>query len=81
MKESLNTDITISKDDSILKISKWRADSFFLLGIALITLGMLIGLVIGIVFSQKSRESVGSWQRAIDILESYPVIDGYIANH
>lgn len=78
MKENLNTDTTVSKGESS-KDSKWRIESFFLLGIAVITLGMLIGLMIGIIFSQDSRESVGNWRRAIDILESYPVVDGYKA--
>lgn len=59
---------------------KWlRSQTLLLFGILIITLGMIAGLTIGIVLSQNSRESIGSYKRAIDLLKNYPLIDGYSA--
>ena len=53
-------------------------ENIFLFGVMAVTFAMIAGLTVGIVLSQNDRASLGSWKRAIDILESYPLVDGYI---
>lgn len=53
-------------------------ENIFLFGVMAVTIAMIAGLTVGIVLSQNDRASLGSWKRAIDILESYPLVDGYI---
>lgn len=56
-----------------LKSQKQNLFLFIILGI---TLCLIIGLTVGIVLSQNSRDVIGSYRRAIDLLEKYPLVDG-----
>lgn len=56
-----------------LKSQKQNLFLFIILGI---TLCLIIGLTVGIVLSQNSRDAIGSYKRAIDLLEKYPLVDG-----
>jgi len=60
------------------KLKSVSQENIFLFGILGITLCMIIGLTVGIVLSQNSRDSIGSFRRAIDLLEKYPLIDGLV---
>lgn len=46
---------------------------FIILGL---TLALIVGLTLGIVLSQTSRDTIGAYERAIDLLEKYPLVDG-----
>lgn len=58
-----------------LKSQKQNLFLFIILGI---TLCLIIGLTVGIVLSQNSRDVIGSYRRAIDLLEKYPLVDGLV---
>ena len=58
-----------------LKSQKQNLFLFIILGI---TLCLIIGLTVGIVLSQNSRDGIGSYRRAIDLLEKYPLVDGLV---
>lgn len=58
------------------KFSQMSLENKFLVGILVVTLGMIAGLTVGIVLSQNGRDSMDPHARAIDLLEKYPLIDG-----
>lgn len=78
-----NTNAEPSGDPSVFSkiANRFKAmsnENIFLFGVMAVTFAMIAGLTVGIVLSQNDRASLGSWKRAIDILESYPLVDGYI---
>ena len=58
------------------KFASTSQENLFLFGILGITLCLIIGLTVGIVLSQNDRSALGSYARAVDLLEKYPLIDG-----
>lgn len=72
-----NANNEANKPSFFSRIKNMSRENMFLFGIMGITIGMIAGLTTGIVLSQNDRASLGSYRRAIDILESYPLVDGY----
>lgn len=52
--------------------------NLFLFGVLGVTLCLIIGLAVGIVLSQDSKDGISSIKRANELLDYYPVIDAYI---
>lgn len=65
--------------DKAWVIMKLKNENTFLFLIVGVTLALIVGLTVGIVLSQNDRESLGSYARAIDLLEKYPLVDGLVA--
>lgn len=66
--------------DKAWVIMKLKNENTFLFLIVGVTLALIVGLTVGIVLSQNDRESLGSYERAIDLLEKYPLVDGLVAS-
>lgn len=60
----------------VMKIKNEKQNTFLFLILG-VTLCLIIGLAVGIAVSQDGREGLGSYARAIDLLEKYPLIDGF----
>ena len=64
--------------DKAWVIMKLKNENTFLFLIVGVTLALIVGLTVGIVLSQNDRESLGSYARAVDLLEKYPLVDGLV---
>lgn len=62
--------------DKAWVMSRLKNENTFLFTVMGVTIALIIGLTLGIVLSQNDRGSVGSYERAIDLLEKYPLVDG-----
>lgn len=58
------------------KIKSISKENAFLFGVLGVTLCLIVGLAVGIAVSQDGREKIDTWERAIDLLEKYPLVDG-----